>query len=140
LSPRNSGCGERGFTLVEVLVATVVLSVGLTAMAHAFCITLLVHYDSRITSRAVLQAQGKVDELMKLNLATAAAVQLTANPAALEENVANYFDTPEPGVTRRWFVEPGPVANTRRITVRVVTQNSRGRARSTDIQTVVRQW
>jgi prepilin-type N-terminal cleavage/methylation domain-containing protein len=140
LSRRRSVRSERGFTLAEVLVATVVLSIGLTAMVHALGATLLVHYESRTASRAVLQAQGKVDELMKLNLATAPAVQITANPAALDENVPNYFDTPEPGVTRRWFVEAGPVTNTRRVTVRVLMQASNGRLRRTDIQTVVRQW
>jgi prepilin-type N-terminal cleavage/methylation domain-containing protein len=50
---------QRGFSLVEVLIATVVLTVGLTAMAQALGVTLLVHHDSRITSRAACRRREK---------------------------------------------------------------------------------
>ena len=42
---------------------------------------------------------------MKLNLTTAPAVQVGGS---LTANVANYFDTPQDGTTRRWLVQAGP--------------------------------
>jgi type II secretory pathway pseudopilin PulG len=139
---RSSASSSSGFGLIEVLISTFVVSIGLLAIVQLVGVTALQYADARETTTAVQQAQAKLDELMKLNLATAPAVQITpANPDSLTQNVANYFDTPAPGLTRRWRVQNGPAANTRLVTVRVVNMRARSRFGSqTDLTTVIRQW
>jgi hypothetical protein len=79
---------------------------------------------------------------MKLNLATAPAVQITpASPDSLTTNVASHFDSPQTAITRRWRVQPGPSANTRVLTVRVINARARQHgAAQIDLSTIIRQW
>lgn len=132
---------ETGFSLVEVLVATLVVTIGLVSMVQLLAVSTVMHADAREASTATQQAQAKIDELTKLNLATAAAVQITpASPDSLTTNVANYFDTPQTGVTRRWRVQAGPAANTRILTVRVINLRARQYGAQVDLTTIIRQW
>lgn len=130
---------EAGFSLVEVLVAMLVLVIGLVGMAQLLGISTMMHLNAREASVATQLAQAKLDELMKANLATSAAVQVSA-PATLDANTANYFDLPREAVTRRWTVANGPVANTRILTVRVINQRARQYGREVEISTIIRQW
>lgn len=130
---------DAGFTLVEVLISTLVLTIGLVAMAQLLAVSTVMHMDSRQASTASQLAQAKVEELMKLNLATAAAVQITASDS-LASNVTNYFDTPQPDVTRRWRVQAGPAAGTRLVTVRVINIRAKVYGSETDLTTILRQW
>jgi Tfp pilus assembly protein PilV len=130
---------ETGFSLVEVLVSTVVLTVGLVAMAELLAISTKMHADASEASRSTQYAQAKIDELVKLNMGTAPQVQINAADT-LAANTANYFDTPMAGVTRRWRVQAGPVANTRLLTVRVISRRARQFGTSVDISTILRQW
>ena len=92
----RSSKGSAGFTLVEVLFSMFVLTVGLVAMAQLLAISVRMHQLSRNTEIATQLAERKFEELMKLNVDTAAAVQLTAGDS-LNSNVVNYFDTPTGG-------------------------------------------
>jgi Tfp pilus assembly protein PilV len=131
---------SRGASLIEVLVATLVLTIGLVGMAQLMGISMLMHLNAREKTTATQLAQAKVDELMKLNLATAPAVQITpASPDSLATNVANYFDSPQAAITRRWRVSAGPAANTRILTVRVINARAR-QGGQVDVSTIIRQW
>ncbi len=131
---------SRGASLIEVLVATLVLTIGLVGMAQLMGMSMLMHLNARETTTATQLAQAKVDELMKVNLATAPAVQITpAGPDSLTTNVANYFDAPQAAVTRRWRVQAGPAANTRILTVRVINARAR-QGGQVDVSTLIRQW
>ena len=132
---------EEGFTLVEVVFAMFVLTVGLVAMAQLLAISVRMHQLSRNTEIATQLAERKFEELMKLNFDTAAAVQLTGQDS-LNANVANYFDTPTGGqFTRRWLVEAGPVTRTRRVTVRMVPrQTDRLLYKPVQLTTIIRSW
>lgn len=130
---------EAGFTLVEALVSCLVLIIGIVSLAQLQAMTTLMHARARSVSASTQQAQAKIDELVKLNHATAPAVQVTpTNPDSLTTNVNNYFDTPAVGVTRRWRVQAGPVANTRVLTVRVI--NTRIPGQPVNVTTILRQW
>lgn len=132
---------ETGFSLVEVLVATLVVTIGLVSMVQLLAVSTVMHADAREATTAAQQAQAKIDELTKLNLTTAAAVQITpASPDSLTTNVANYFDTPQTGVTRRWRVQAGPAAGTRIVTVRVINLRARQYGARVDLTTIIRQW
>ena len=131
---------SRGASLIEVLIATLVLTIGLVAMAQLLGVSMLMHLNARETSTATELAQAKVDELMKMNLALAAAVQITpASPDSLTTNVADYFDSPQAAITRRWRVAAGPTANTRVLTVRVINPRAR-QGGQVDVSTIIRQW
>lgn len=131
---------QAGFSLVEVLVATLILTIGLISMAQLLAVTTVMHTDAREATAATQQAQAKLDELVKLTW-TNAAVQITpVTPDSLTTNVTNYFDTPQAGITRRWRVQAGPAANTRILTVRVVNLRARQYGAQVDLTTIIRQW
>jgi Tfp pilus assembly protein PilV len=133
---------QSGFMLVDVLVSTVIFVVGMLALAQLLIFTSHMHLSAQRSGEATRLAQDKLDELVKVNFATDPRIAITpANPDSLAVNVANYFDVPVAGVlTRRWKVQAGPTANTRLVTMRVVTSDRSQSARTMDIVTLLRQW
>jgi type II secretory pathway pseudopilin PulG len=149
---------ERGFTLVEAMVAMMVCTVGLVAMAQLMAVTLRLQQLGRNSTSAVRLAQDKVDELTTMtwdttaptyNAAIACGGSLTANSAnhndtPMEDNgtPANPADdTRTKGYTRRWLVAAGPDAdpNLRRVTVRVIPEvTDRRTASPYDLTTIIR--
>ena len=129
--------GEAGFSLVETMIASLVLTVGLVGLLQLLAVATVMHSDARQATTATLLAQAKIDELMKKNLSTSAAVQ---EGGSITANVANYFDTPEDGITRRWLVAPGPVTGTRLLTVKVENKGGRVYGREQQLTTIIRQW
>ena len=129
--------GEAGFTLVEAVLATLVLTVGLVSMAQLLAVSTVMHLSARQTVDGTHLLQGKVEELTKLNFTTDPQVQIGGS---LTTNLVNFNDAPAPGITRRWRVEAGPAADPRmhRLTVRVI--NGGKRHQQADLTTVIRQW
>jgi type II secretory pathway pseudopilin PulG len=129
---------ERGFTLIEAIVAMLVCTVGLVAMAELMAVTLRLQQLGRNSTSAVRLAQDKVDELTTMTFDTTSAQY---NPAVgcggnLDADDADHFDTPmedngtpdnpaddtvTKGYQRRWFISAGPDGNPnlRQVTVRV---------------------
>jgi hypothetical protein len=140
LHGKRSSChrranGEGGFTLVEVLACTFILTLGMISIAGLLAVTIEAHIGARESARSTRLAQNKMDELMKLNF-TVPAVSVGGS---LDANVGDHHDTPIPGVTLRWLVAPGPTDGTRVLTVRV--QNLRAQQqRRADLTTIIRQW
>jgi Tfp pilus assembly protein PilV len=122
-----------------VLVASVILTLGLVSMAQLLGVTTVMHTDAKEASMATQLAQAKIDELIKLNMATAPAVQISGT-GTLTTNTANYFDTPQEGITRRWRVQAGPAANIRVLTVRIVNVRARHYGNQVELTTLLRQW
>ena len=144
---------ERGFTLVEAIVAMVVCTIGLVAMAELLAVTLRLQQLGRNSTSAVRLAQDKIDELTTMNFIT--------NPSAacggsLDAPEPDHFDTPMQdngtpdnpdddtvikGYTRRWIISAGPDAdpNLREVTVRVIPEvNDRRVATPYDLTTFIR--
>src|SRR5687767_8940993 len=117
---------ERGFTLVEAIVAMVVCTVGLVAMAELMAVTLRLQQLGRNSTSAARLAQDKVDELTTMTFDT---TSLNYNPqvgcgGSLDPAVdADHTDTPmedngtpdnpaddtvTKGYTRRWLIAAGP--------------------------------
>jgi prepilin-type N-terminal cleavage/methylation domain-containing protein len=138
---RRGARDERGFTLLEALIATTIFAGGMVAVAQLLAVSLLMHHLARRTSEASARATAKVEELMKLNFDTAAAVAITpTSPDALSQDVTNYFDT-SAQYTRRWKVEAGPMADTRKITIRVIPPTiDFNRFRTVEVVTILRRW
>ena len=136
-----SSCPERrradaGFTLVEVLISMLVLTVGLVAIAGLLAVTTQMQIGAREAARSTRLAQDKIDALMKLNFTTDPAVAVGGN---LTSDVANYSETPLQGVTLRWAVAAGPTDDLRVLTLRVVNLRTQ-QYRQTDLTTIIRRW
>lgn len=133
---------ERGFSLVETLVSMVIMMVGLVAVAQLLAVSVHTHTLGRRTSEAAMFATAKIEELAKLNHSTAPAVQITPGGVdSLGANITNYWDQTATGYTRRWQVTAGPVAGSRRLTVRVVPPVNRTPwLKPVNVTTILRQW
>lgn len=131
---------ERGFTIVEALIAAIVLTIGLVALAELLAISVRMHMLGRNTTSATRLAQDKFEQMMKMNFTTNPQIQINAADT-LSSNVTNYWDTPVPGFTRRWQVTAGPVPRLRHVTVRVIPLVTDRRANSeVNITMLVRSW
>lgn len=149
---------ERGFTLVEAVVAMMVCTIGLVAMAELMAVTLRLQQLGRNSTSAVRLASDKVDELTTMPFNPAA---LNYNPSiacggSIDADDADHFDTPledngtpdntaddtvTKGYTRRWIISAGPDAdpNLREVTVRVVPDvGDRRTASPYDLTTFIR--
>jgi prepilin-type N-terminal cleavage/methylation domain-containing protein len=121
---------ERGFTLVEVIVAMLVCVVGLIGMAQMLAVTLRMQQLGRNSATAVRMAQDKIDELSSMNFADAVLSPSVQCGGSLTANLANYNDVPTVGgqaqpYRRRWLIQAGPDADPqlRQVTVRLIPDN-----------------
>ena len=62
--------GSRGFTIVELLVAIVILTIGVLAIGSGAMSSTRNLHRSRLATLAATQAQGKMDELLSYAAAT----------------------------------------------------------------------
>jgi prepilin-type N-terminal cleavage/methylation domain-containing protein len=143
LAKSPSASNQRGFTLVEVIVAMLICVVGIVAMAGLLAITLRMQQLGRNSTSAVRMAQDKIDELSAMNFNTSAQV---ACGGSLTTNATDHNDVPVVnGVNmpyrRRWLVQAGPDADPqlRMVTVRLIPNNvDRNVATQYDLVTVIR--
>ena len=140
------------------MVAMMVCTVGLVAMAQLMAVTLRLQQLGRNSTSAIRLAQDKVDELTTMTWDTTAPTYNAsiACGGSLTGNAANHNDTPmqdngtpdnladdtlRKGYTRRWLVAAGPDAdpNLRLVTVRVVPDVADRRTASPyDLTTIIR--
>ena len=130
--------GENGFTLVEVLICTLVLTIGMVAVAAMLAVTTQMQIGARESARSTRLAQDKIDELMKLDFDTDPKIALVPG-GSLNEDADGYSETPLDGITVRWAVAPGPTNDTRVLTVRVTNLRAQ-QYRRTDMATIIREW
>ena len=131
----RSSKSEGGFTLVEVLVSTLVLTIGLIGIGGLLVVTTQAQIGARESARSVRLAQTKMDEIMKLPFAEP---RLSIG-GSLDANVANHNDSPVDGITVRWAGAAGPTDDTRVITVRVIYMRAQ-HYRQTELSSIVREW
>jgi type II secretory pathway pseudopilin PulG len=139
---------ERGFTLVEAVIATLIVTVGLVSLAQLMAITIRMQMLGANQTQATRLAQDKLDELMSQNFDTSTAIAISTSNS-LASNVTNYFDIPAVGYTRRWYVVAGPDSDgsgtpnpdLRQITVRVIHDlDDRNTSAPVDLVTIIRRW
>jgi prepilin-type N-terminal cleavage/methylation domain-containing protein len=132
---------QRGFTLIEALVAMMVATVGLMAMAELMAVTIRMQQLGRNATSASRLAQDKIDEL---NTVGFGAASMACGGSLTGATVANHFDTPANAngdYTRRWRVSAGPDASPllRTVTVKVVpTVKDRRVTSEFEITTIIR--
>ena len=142
---RRSSKSEGGFTLVEVMISTLVMTVGLVGIAGMLAATATIQISARESARSLRLASAQMDELMKLPFTDA---RIAENSGDLDANDDNHFvvlsadgtESPDPnvGTIVRWAVTPGPTDDTRAITVRVI--NNAQLARRTELSSIIREW
>lgn len=140
---------EKGFTLVESIVALLVLTIGLVSLAELLAVSLRLQVLGRNETEAVRLAQDKRDQLMSLNFDTAAAIGINAVDS-LATDVADYFDRVTVGesgrvvgYTRRWDVSAGPdgSANLRELTILIIPDSADRRTQSPyQLVSIIRRW
>jgi prepilin-type N-terminal cleavage/methylation domain-containing protein len=132
---------QRGFSLIESMIATIVLTVGLVGTAELLAVSLRMHQLARGSAEASRHAQAKLEELTKANFATAPSIQITESDS-LNQNIANYYDTPAPGYTRRWKVSAVALdTDLRQVEIRVVpVSRDRRQSQEARLTGVLRSW
>ena len=136
---RRPDLGDGGFTLVEVLICTLILTTGMLGIAGLLAVTTQMQIGAREAARSTRLAQDKIDELMTLDLDSDPQVAVGGD---LDADVANYSETlpaPLTGITLRWLVAAGPTDDLRILTLRVVNLRAQ-QYPQTDLTTIIRQW
>jgi prepilin-type N-terminal cleavage/methylation domain-containing protein len=145
---RRPDRAEGGFTLIEVMICTLILTTGMLGIAGLLAVTTQMHHGAREAARSTRLAQEKIDELMKLDIDTDPKVLVGGS---LTNDVANYCAAKtsatctanallNDGVTVRWTVAAGPVTDTRVLTVRVANLRAQQYGRQVELSTIIRQW
>lgn len=135
----STDTSERGFTLVETLIAMVILTVGLVSMAELLAITLRMQMLGRNETAAVRLVQSKIDELVAVDFGGAAAASVAVG-GSLDSDVTGYNDDPEDGVHRRWQIAAiAGETNVRLLTVRIIPLvNDRRSSTRIQLTTIIR--
>lgn len=130
---------ERGFTLIEVLIAMVILTIALVSMAELMAITLRMQMMGRNETAAIRLAQSKIDELVAVDFTGASAASVALG-GSLTADVATYNDTPAAGLKRRWQIQAiAGETNVRTLTVRLIPDiNDRRTNAQLDLVTIIR--
>ena len=110
---------SRGFTLIEVLIALAIFSIGILAIGSMQMWNTKNNTTGNITTQATMLARDKIEELKT--------VQDVDDLAAGEETIGIY--------KRSW--NPGPPGSARLITV-TVSWNRRGQNRSVTLESITR--
>ncbi len=121
---------DRGSSLLEALIAAGVFSVAVVGVVQLAALSVGLHADAEEMSRAVWHA----DDVLRSLRDTARHGDVGGD---LDANSPGFFDHPEPGLTRRWTVGPGPVPGTRAIVVRVLNKRARRVGRTLMVSSLV---
>jgi prepilin-type N-terminal cleavage/methylation domain-containing protein len=136
----SSNRGEGGFTLVEVMVCSLILTIGMLAIAGLLAVTTQMHVAAREAARSTRLAQDKLDALMRLDFDTADEI---AVGGSLDDDDPNHFDPDAPdGISVRWLVETHPdgIADLRVLTVHVQNRRAQTFGRDVELTTIIRNW
>lgn len=95
-----------GFTLVEVLLASVLLMTVWLATARLFAVSASANATARALTQATIMAVEKIEQLRALPLDDPALAP--SPPGTLAADVEGYYDAPQPRYVRRWAIAPVP--------------------------------
>jgi type II secretory pathway pseudopilin PulG len=141
----------RGSTLVEALVATLILTTGLLAMAELVRVATVTNTVARNNTLAGILAEQKIEQLRSLawefdaNGIPLSDAGLQASSASLQQNTPGFVDHLDGGgqivgrvaqppasavYTRRWAIEPMPTSTGPTVLIQVLVTSVRNRGRA----------
>jgi prepilin-type N-terminal cleavage/methylation domain-containing protein len=119
---------ERGFTIVEVLVAVLVLSIGIVALVGSSALVTRMVGRGKTSTVAAQVAARRLEWLRSLAASS-------ATPCTHAEFATGSTSDVEHGVTESWFVAAGNTSWTRRVTVYATYKVPGGSGTKTDTVT-----
>jgi len=96
---------SRGFSLIEVLIATTITIVGLAGLAHLFVLASAANRAARLRTMAVMLARDKVEELLGAETDSADGTDFVG---ARGEWLGDSSPPPGTAFVRRWSVSRAP--------------------------------
>lgn len=118
--------GEKGFTLIEILIALVILTIALLGLANLLYTVIKGNTFSDKMTLAVTRAQGKIEQFKNTGYAA-----LSTTPDS---------DTPDTGLSRSWTVtDNSPANNMKSVTVTVSWTDLHNKSRSISLSTIISQ-
>ena len=113
---------RKGFTVAEVLVATVILGVGMLALAGLMATVMGRHTRATIVQEMTTLAESKLEELRASSIIKSADTAVVAFGGDMTTSQVNHADTIASPVGRtfyrRWAITAGP-AGTRKADLRI---------------------
>ena len=126
---------NHGFTLIEVLIAIAVFSVGILAVASMQLVNTRNNTTANIMTQATMLARAQMEQLANSDIATSA--DLTPGTHADANNPIDENGAAGGIYTRTWTVAAGSGPSSREIEVRV-NWNRRGQNRTVVLTTITR--
>jgi type IV pilus assembly protein PilV len=129
--------GQEGFTLLELLIATVILAIGLLGVAALQMTAIQGNAEGKNFTLASSLVGDKIDELRNGDFGD---VTNQTDYITFNNKVPQVQDT-QPGsgffMTRAVDVSNGPVAGTVQVNVAITWQNDVGLTRRTEFETII---
>jgi len=134
---------DRGSTLVEALIATLILTTGLLTMAELVRVATATNLVARNGTLAGILAEQKIEQL--LSESPSGGTGLQSSPGSLRQNTAGFVDHLDGGgrivgrdvqpppfavYTRRWSIEPTPTTTGPAVLIQVLVTSIRNRGRA----------
>ena len=108
---------------MEVLVAMVIMTTALVALAGLMAITVRMQMQGRNETAAMRMVQSKIDQLVAVDFYPVDK-PIVAVGGSLTSDVTGYYDDPQSGYHRRWQVESlgttGQLPRVRKLTVKII--------------------
>ena len=114
VSKKNDVGTDRGFTLVEVLIAMFIFTIGILAVATMQIAAMTGNSSADHATARVVNAQQKLEQLFALPFDDPL-LEAAGNPPGTDSDGNTHQETTADGYTVRWDVtDNDPVANTKR--------------------------
>jgi len=119
---KESRGNDRGYTLIEILIAVTIFSLGILAVAGMQVAAMSANYRASRSTSLIVNAQDKLEELIALPYDDPW-LQAAGNPPGSDTNGNTHQETTSEGYTISWHViDDDPVPNAKRVTVTVTGQ------------------
>lgn len=109
---------EAGFTVIEVLIAIVILSFGLLALANMQVLAIQVNSAANRLSRGTTLVQDKIEELMTLPYTHTDLADSTP-----VNTCQTHSENPLPGYTLTWCVDTNAINTSKTVNITATWQN-----------------
>ena len=125
---------ERGFSLIEVLVAAAILAVGLLSLAQLLAMTVSANAAAGRTTDATVLAAQKLEDL-RAEPWSALEANIGESADSLDRSGRSIDDSSGAAFRRRWFVEPWFGDPARTLVLRVIVTTAREEAATVTVRT-----